>query len=52
MLMTLVVFMVYGALAHGVRAWLIGSPQVLKWLQRSFAAVFAALGANLALSGR
>ena len=52
MLMTLVVFMVYGALAHGVRAWVVGSPRVLKWLQRGFAAVFAALGANLALSDR
>lgn len=52
MLMTLVVFMIYGALAHGVRAWVVGSPRVLKWLQRGFAAVFAALGANLALSDR
>jgi len=52
MLMTLVVFMIYGALAHGVRAWVVGSPRVLKWLQRGFAAVFAALGVNLALSER
>jgi threonine/homoserine/homoserine lactone efflux protein len=52
MLMTLVVFMIYGALAHGVRAWVVGSPRVLRWLQRGFAGVFAALGANLALSDR
>jgi threonine/homoserine/homoserine lactone efflux protein len=52
MLMTFVVFVIYGALAHGFRAMVINSPRVQRWLQRSFAAAFAVLGLNLALSER
>jgi threonine/homoserine/homoserine lactone efflux protein len=50
MLMTLVIFMVYGISANGVRSYVANSPKRMLWLQRSFAAVFAALGAKLALT--
>jgi threonine/homoserine/homoserine lactone efflux protein len=52
MAMTLVVFMLYGAAAHGVRRYVINSPRVVRWLQRGFAGVFAMLGAKLALAER
>jgi threonine/homoserine/homoserine lactone efflux protein len=50
--MTFAVFVVYGFLAHGFRALVINSPRVQRLLRRSFAAAFAALGVNLALSER
>ena len=50
--MTLAVFVVYGLLAHTVRARVLGSPRFLAWMNRSFAAVFAFLGVKLALSER
>jgi threonine/homoserine/homoserine lactone efflux protein len=52
MAMTFVVFVIYGALAHGFRAAVIGSVQVQHWLRRGFAAAFAGLGLNLAFSER
>lgn len=52
MLMTLVIFILYGISANGVRAYVAGSPKRIIWLQRSFAATFAALGAKLALTDR
>jgi threonine/homoserine/homoserine lactone efflux protein len=52
MLMTFVVFAVYGLFAAAVRDRVISRPKVLAWLRRSFAAGFAALGARLALSER
>ena len=52
MAMTFLVFAAYGFLAHAFRAAVIESPRVQAWLRRSFAAAFAALGANLALSDR
>lgn len=52
MAMTFLVFVAYGLLAHAFRAAVIESPRVQAWLRRSFAATFAALGANLALSER
>ncbi len=52
MLMTFVVFVVYGVLAHAFRQVVIESPRVQGWLRRGFAATFAGLGANLALSER
>jgi len=52
MAMTLVVFVVYGSLAHGFRRAVIDSPRVQSWLRRGFAAAFAGLGAQLALSER
>jgi threonine/homoserine/homoserine lactone efflux protein len=50
--MTLAIFIVYGVLAHSIRASILNSPRLLTWLQRSFAAAFAALGVNLAVSDR
>ena len=52
MAMTFAVFVVYGFLAHAFRRAVIESPKVQAWLRRSFAAAFAGLGANLALSDR
>ena len=52
MLMTFVVFAIYGLFAAAVRDHVISRPKVLAWLRRSFAAGFAALGARLALSER
>jgi threonine/homoserine/homoserine lactone efflux protein len=50
MLMTLLVFILYGIFAHGVRRQVSDSPKVMRWLQRGFAAGFAALGCKLALT--
>jgi threonine/homoserine/homoserine lactone efflux protein len=52
MAMTFAVFVVYGLLAHAFRQAVIESPRVQSWLRRGFAAAFAGLGANLALSER
>jgi threonine/homoserine/homoserine lactone efflux protein len=52
MAMTFVVFVAYGAVAHRLRAAVAASPRVRRWMQRSFAGVFAALGINLAFSSR
>ena len=52
MAMTFAVFVVYGVLAHGVRARVLDSPRFMAWMRRGFAAVFAVLGARLALSDR
>jgi threonine/homoserine/homoserine lactone efflux protein len=50
MLMTLIVFIIYGILASSVRTYLVNSPKVITGLQRSFAVIFAALATKLALS--
>lgn len=50
MAMTFAVFVVYGFLAHGFRQAVIESPRVQAWLRRGFAATFAGLGTNLALT--
>ena len=52
MAMTFVVFAIYGMLAHLFRQRVIASPRLQSWLRRGFAAIFAGLGANLALSDR
>ena len=52
MAMTLAVFVAYGLLAHAAQRAILGSPRVLNWMQKGFAAVFASLGINLALSDR
>lgn len=52
MLMTLLVFIVYGLCANAVRNHVINSKKVLRWTQRSFAAVFALLGLKLATADR
>ncbi|ROT95812.1 LysE family translocator [Marinobacter sp. R17] len=52
MAMTFVVFAIYGQLAHAFRTVVIESPKVQGWLRRSFAAAFAGLGIQLALTER
>jgi threonine/homoserine/homoserine lactone efflux protein len=52
MAMTFVVFVAYGLLAHGFRHAVIESPRVQGWLRRGFAATFAGLGINLALTDK
>jgi threonine/homoserine/homoserine lactone efflux protein len=52
MAMTFAVFVVYGFLAHAFRRAVIQSPRVQSWLRRGFAATFAGLGAQLALTER
>jgi threonine/homoserine/homoserine lactone efflux protein len=50
--MTFVIFVLYGILASGVSAYFSRSPKAIKWMQRSFAVIFAALAVDLALSKR
>ncbi|WP_203141824.1 LysE family translocator [Marinobacter mangrovi] len=52
MAMTFVVFVIYGQLAHAFRTVVIESPKVQGWLRRGFAAAFAGLGVQLALTDR
>ncbi len=49
MVMTFVIFVLYGLFAAQARNLILGSETVVKWLNRSFAALFAALAAKLAL---
>ncbi len=50
MLITLVVFALYGVFAAAVREQVITRPRVLTWLRRVFAGSFVALGAKLAFT--
>lgn len=50
MVMTFVVFVIYGLLAHAFRTTVIESEPVQVWLRRSFAAAFAGLGVHLAVA--
>jgi len=50
MAMTFVMFVVYGFLAHAFRKVVIESSPVQTWLRRGFAAAFASLGTELALT--
>lgn len=52
MLVTLIVFALYGVAAAGLRSHVVARPRVLVWLRRVFAGSFVALGARLALAGR
>ena len=52
MLMTFVVFVIYGASASLARDYVISRPAVLTWMRRSFAAAFCFLGLKLAFSDR
>ena len=52
MLVTFVVFAIYGAFAALVRRHVISRPRVVTWMRRTFAAAFVALGAKLALTER
>ena len=49
---TFVIFSVYGLCAAAMRSRVTGSPRVMAWLRRSFAAAFVGLGAKLALTER
>lgn len=49
MAMTFACFLLYGAFAARARDWILGSARVMLWLNRSFAALFAALAGRLAL---
>ena len=49
MAMTLVVFVLYGLCAAQARTFVLGSERVMRWLNRSFAALFATLAGRLAL---
>ena len=52
MLLTFVVFVLYGLFAASVRTHVISRPRVLAWMRRSFAAASVALGAKLAFAER
>jgi len=52
MLMTFVVFAIYGLFAASVRDHVISRPRVMTWMRRTFAGAFALLGAKLALTDR
>ncbi len=52
MVMTFVVFILYGIAANRVSRHVVNSPRSVLWLQRSFAATFAALGIKLAFTDR
>ena len=52
MLLTFVVFVVYGLFAASMRSHLISHPHVLTWMRRRFAGAFAALGIKLAFADR
>jgi len=52
MAVTFVVFAIYGLFAAAMREKVIGRPAVMKWMRRTFAGAFAALGLKLAFSER
>ena len=52
MAMTLVIFILYGLCANMLRKHVTGSPKMVVFLQKSFAAVFAAFGIKLAMTSR
>jgi threonine/homoserine/homoserine lactone efflux protein len=52
MLVTFVVFALYGVFAAAVRSHVVSRPRVMTWLRRTFAGAFVALGARLATESR
>lgn len=52
MLVTLVVFAIYGVLAAAARRQVLDRPAVLQWMRGTFAAVFVALSLRLAVADR
>jgi threonine/homoserine/homoserine lactone efflux protein len=52
MLVTFVVFAIYGVFAAAVRQHIVSRPQVLVWMRRAFAGAFVALGVKLAFTDR
>ena len=49
---TFVIFAIYGVFAAAMRDRVVGSPSVMAWMRRTFAAAFVMLGARLALTER
>jgi threonine/homoserine/homoserine lactone efflux protein len=52
MLVTFVIFAIYGVFAAAVRRHVVNRPGVLAWMRRAFAAAFVGLGLRLALTER
>lgn len=52
MLVTFLVFALYGLFAAAVRAHVISRPAIMAWMRRTFAAAFVLLGIRLALTER
>ena len=52
MLVTFVVFAIYGVLAAAVRRQILDRPHVVRWMRRTFAAAFVAVGLRLAVADR
>ncbi|GGZ28760.1 lysine transporter LysE [Streptomyces inusitatus] len=52
MVMTFVVFAIYGGFAAAVRDQVISRPKVMAWMRRTFAAAFVGIGIQLAVAGR
>lgn len=52
MLMTFIVFALYGVFAAAMRDRVLSRPPVLRWMHRGFAAAFVGLGVKLALVQR
>jgi threonine/homoserine/homoserine lactone efflux protein len=50
--LTLVVFVGYGVAAASMRKHVLSRPRVLRWMRRTFAGAFVALGAKLAVATR
>ncbi|GAA3049886.1 LysE family translocator [Streptomyces glomeratus] len=50
MVMTFVVFVLYGGFAAAVRDHVISRPKVLAWMRRTFAAAFVGIGLQLAMT--
>ncbi len=50
MLMTFVMFVLYGAFASKARKYVIESPTIMVWIKRTFAGTFGILGLRLAFS--
>ena len=52
MLVTFVVFAIYGLFAAAMRAHVISRPAIMTWMRRTFAAAFVLLGLRLAFAER
>jgi threonine/homoserine/homoserine lactone efflux protein len=49
---TFVIFAIYGVFAAAMRDKVVGNPNTMAWMRRSFAAAFVMLGARLAMTER
>ncbi|HTO31172.1 MAG TPA: LysE family translocator [Pararhizobium sp.] len=52
MVLTFIVFVIYGVFASATRRYVIARPGVTTWLRRGFAGAFGLMGLRLALSAR